>query len=218
MEGFARGIRRLECGLSTGQALEESRRLGPVVCQSPGRKSGVGGPAPVHRLDFDSGASACLRWQKKIDEAEEALGRSRGGYGTKIHLVCTDEDTAVEVVLTPGQAGDAPQFEPLFESAKKRVPGAKEAVGDKGYDSWEIKNKLLDAGMAAHIPSKTNAVEPWPHDEEAYKERNRIERLFNKMKQFRAIATRYDKLADVFLCSVKLVLCFIKVRRIVNRT
>ena len=121
-------------------------------------------------------------------------------------------------MLTPGQAGDAPQFEPLFESARERVPDAKEAVADKAYDSWEIKNKLLDAGVAAHIPSKTNAVEPWPHDVEAYKQRNRIERLFNKMKQFRAIATRYDELAEVFLCSVKIVLCFIKARGIVNRT
>lgn len=125
---------------------------------------------------------------------------------------------AVDVVLTPGQAGDAPQLEALFESAKERVPDAKVAAGDKAYDSWEIKNKLLEAGFAAHIPSKTNAVEPWPHDVEAYKQRNRIERLFNKMKQFRAIATRYDKLADVFLCSVKIVLYFIKARGIVNRT
>jgi transposase len=146
------------------------------------------------------------------------LGRSRGGYGTKIHLVCTDEDTAVAVSLTPGQAGDAPEFEALFDAAAARVPDAEAAVGDKGYDSWAIKFKVLAAGMPAHIPSKSNAVEPWPHDEAAYKERNRVERLFNKLKQFRAVATRYDKLGAVFLSTVKLALAFIKVRAIVNRT
>jgi transposase len=146
------------------------------------------------------------------------LGRSRGGYGTKVHLVCTDEDTAVEVLLTPGQAGDAPQFDALFAAATARVPDAEEVVADKGYDSWAIKGKVLDAGMPAHIPSKRTATEPWPIDEASYKERNRIERLINKMKQFRALATRYDKLGESFLATVKVVLTFIKIRSFVNRT
>jgi transposase len=133
-------------------------------------------------------------------------------------LVCTDEDTAVTVDLTPGQAGDAPQFEPLFEEATERVPDADDAVADRAYDSWDIKDQVLDAGMAPQIPSKSNAREPWPHEPEAYAERNRIERLINKMKQFRAVATRFDKLKESFLAVVKLVLCFIKVRSFVNRT
>jgi len=135
-----------------------------------------------------------------------------------VHIVCTDEDTAVEVRLTPGQAGDAPQFDALFEAATERVPDAEEVVADRGYDSWAIKGKVLDADMPAHIPSKCTAKEPWPIDEESYKERNRIERLINKMKQFRAVATRYDKLAASFLATVKVVLTFIKIRSFVNRT
>ena len=97
-------------------------------------------------------------------------------------------------------------------------------MGDKGYDSWAIKDKVLGADTAAHIPSKSNATEPWPHDPEAYKARNRVERLFNKLKQFRAVATRYDKLGEVFLSTVKIALTFMKVRAIakarksVNRT
>lgn len=133
-------------------------------------------------------------------------------------MICTDEDTAVDVLLTPGQAGDAPQFEALFDAGMARVPAAAAAVGDKGYDAWDIKFKVLAAGIPAHIPSKSNAVEPWPHDAEVYKERNRVERLFNKLKQFRAVATRYDKLAAVFLSTVKIALAFIKIRAIVNRT
>ena len=135
-----------------------------------------------------------------------------------MHLACTDEDTAVGVILTPGQAGDAPQFEPLFQAAAARVPGAEEVVADRGYDSWAIKGRVLDAGLAAQIPSRSTAAEPWPIDEDAYKERNRVERLINKMKQFRAVATRYDKLAASYLATVQVVLCFIKARSIVNRT
>jgi transposase len=133
--------------------------------------------------------------------------------------MCTDEDTAVAARLTPGQAGDAPQFEPLLDEALARVPDAEEAVADRAYDSWAIRIRLLqDEDMPAQIPSKANAAEPWPYDEEAYKERNRVERLVGKMKQFRAVATRYDKLGDVFLTTVRLVLCFIKARSIVNTT
>lgn len=72
--------------------------------------------------------------------------------------------------------------------------------------------------MAPQIPSRANAVEPWPYEPAAYAQRNRVERLINKIKQFRAIATRYDKLKESFLGIIKLVLCFIKLRSFVNRT
>ena len=98
------------------------------------------------------------------------------------------------------------------------MPDAEEAVADRAYDSWDIKGRVLDADMTAQIPSRSNATEPWPYDAEAYAERNRVERLVNKMKQFRAVATRYDKLKESFLAIIKLVLCFIKLRSIVNRT
>lgn len=133
-------------------------------------------------------------------------------------MTCVDEDTAVEVALTPGQAGDAPEFADLFEASTQRVPDLEEVVADKSYDSWDIKERVLEAGMPAHIPSKSNAVEEWPIDVDAYKERNRVERLVNKMKQFRRIATRYEKLKDTFLSLIHLVLSFIKARGIVNRT
>jgi transposase len=121
------------------------------------------------------------------------------------------------VILTPGQAGDAPQFEPLFEASLNKTGDVQEVVADKGYDSHAIKDRVLREDMAAHIPGRKNATEPWPYDEDAYKQRNQVERLINKMKQFRRIATRYDKLASSFLAMIKLVLCFIKARSIVNR-
>src|SRR5262249_55951244 len=155
-------------------------------------------------------------------QAEDGFGQSRGGFTTKVHLICTDEDTAVAVRLTPGQAGDAPPVEALFralvDAGPQRGPGAAEGGAGRGDGSPGVPGKAPAARVAAQIPSKRNAVEPWPVLEESYRERNRVERLVNKMKPFRAVATRYDKLGDSFLATIKLVLCFIKVRSIVNRT
>ncbi len=133
-------------------------------------------------------------------------------------MICTDESTAVEVRITPGQAGDAPQFEALFDAATAAVPAAEEVVADRGYDSTAIREHVVDADVVAQIPSKSNAKEPWPVDEAAYKDRNRVERLINKLKQFRAAATRYDKLGAVFLATVKIALTFVKIRSFINRT
>ena len=120
--------------------------------------------------------------------------------------------------MTAGQAGDAPQFEELFDVGHKRVPNTDEVVADKGYDSRAIRARVLDADVAAQIPSKRNALDPWPVLDESYRQRNRIERLVNKMKQFRGVATRYDKLAPSFIATIKTVLSFIKLRSFVNRT
>lgn len=106
----------------------------------------------------------------------------------------------------------------MFTVSTERVPEVEEVVADKAYDSWAIKDQVIGASMPAHIPSKVTATEPWPIDDQAYKERNRVERLVNKMKQFRRIATRYDKLQSSFLSLIHLALSFIKVRAIVNRT
>ena len=133
-----------------------------------------------------------------------------------MHLACTDESTAVAVELSPGQAGDAPRFGGLFDAARGRVPATDEVVADKGYDSRAIRDRAMAADVAPQIPSKRAAVDPWPVLDESYRERNRVERLVAKLKQFRAVATRYDKLGESFLATIKLVLCFIKVRAIVN--
>ena len=122
------------------------------------------------------------------------------------------------MALTPGQAGDAPQFGGLFDAARERVGVADEVVADKGYDSRAIREHALGADVAVQIPSRRNAVDPWPVLGESYRERNRVERLVGKVKQFRAAATRYDKLAASFLATIKTVLCFIKLRSFVNRT
>jgi transposase len=105
----------------------------------------------------------------------------------------------VELMLTPGQAHDLACAEPLLESVN---PDA--LLGDKAYDADSLIDTLAQRGIAAVIPPKANRKMPRACDFALYCERNLIERFFNKLKHFRAIATRYDKLAKIFLAGVQL--------------
>ena len=102
-------------------------------------------------------------------------------------------------MLTPGQAHDLACAEPLLENVD---PGA--LLGDKAYDADALIDTLTQRGITPVIPPKANRKTPRPCDFALYCERNLIERFFNKLKHFRAIATRYDKLAKIFLAGVQL--------------
>ena len=88
----------------------------------------------------------------------------------------------------------------------------KQAVADKGYDSAEIRGALMADGMKPVIPSRSNSVDPVRLNRKAYRERNRIERLISKLKQFRRVATRYDKLAVTFMAFVHITSALIMCR------
>jgi putative transposase len=102
-------------------------------------------------------------------------------------------------MLTPGQAHDLTCAEPLLTEAD---PGA--LIGDKAYDADPLLDTLAHRDIAPVIPPKANRKAPRACDFALYRERNLIERFFNKLKNFRAIATRYDKLARNFLAGVHL--------------
>jgi len=85
-------------------------------------------------------------------------------------------------------------------------------VADRAYDSDDVRDRLLDRDIGPNIPSKANRVEPIEHDAGVYKERNRVERLVGKLKQFRRIATRYEKLGATFLALVHAVAAFVMIR------
>jgi transposase len=139
------------------------------------------------------------------------LGRSRGGFSTKIHAATLDENCAVALHLTAGQAHDGRQFEPLYES----LPAdnvLESAALDKGYDADRIRERLARDGIQAVIPPISTRSKKLPYDKELYRERNRIERFFNKLKQFRRLATRYDKLAKTFTAALHLVAAFLFIK------
>ena len=130
---------------------------------------------------------------------EQAIGRSRGGLTTKIHALVDALGNPVDVMLTPGQVHDLTCAEPLLEGVD---PGA--LIGDKAYDADPLRDTLAQREIAPVIPPKANRKTPPPCDFALHCERNLIERFFNKLKHFRAIATRYDKLARNFLAGVHL--------------
>lgn len=102
--------------------------------------------------------------------------------------------------LTPGQAADITQAVPLLDQVE---PDA--LLADKGYDSDALVETLEERGITPVIPPKANRRAPRKTDFALYRERNLVERFFNRLKQYRALATRYDKLANTFLAAVALV-------------
>lgn len=101
------------------------------------------------------------------------------------------------MILTAGQAGDAPQAPALMAGFK-----AKHVLADAAYDSEHIRACIAELGADAVIPRHPTRKTHIPHDKEVYKARNRIERCFNKLKHFRRIATRYDRRASYFLAFI----------------
>ena len=161
-------------------------------------------------FDDRARASACGRRAKK-NGGDQALGRSRGGWGTKIHAATLDENCAVALHLTAGHAHDGRQFEALYESLDQDNV-LEFAALDKGYDADRIRERLALDGIEAVIPPISSRSQQLPYDQSLYRERNRVERFFNKLKQFRRLATRYDKLAKTFFAAVCLVAAFLIAR------
>ncbi len=91
-------------------------------------------------------------------------------------------------------------------------------LADKGYDGDDVRQNLLIHGILPVIPSRANRREPIPHDVESYKDRNLVERMFNRLKQFRRIATRYDKTAMSFLAFLNIAAAKLWLPSFVNRT
>jgi transposase len=123
----------------------------------------------------------------------------------------------VAVIIAEGQRSDAVLAKPVLQQAKLVVGRIDEVLGDKGFDSDEIREACLDDHDALPvIPNRKNRKEPWPWDEtmkETYKQRNEVERSYSKAKQFRRFATRYEKLGEMFLGFVRLVFGFIHVKQ-----
>jgi len=118
---------------------------------------------------------------------------------TKIHALVDALGNPVELMLTPGQAHDLVCAEPLLDSVDPQA-----LIGDKAYDADALIDTLNRREITPVIPSKANRTTPRACDFALYCERNLVERFFNKLKHFRAIATRYDKLARNFLAGVQL--------------
>ena len=132
------------------------------------------------------------------------MGRSRGGLTTKLHAACSDEHTAVAVLLTEGQRHDSVPFAEVIEQASDSGEVVS-VTADKAYDGEPIRAPLAEAGIQAIIPSPSHRKVAADCPKHLYRMRHRIENWFRKLFDFRRVATRYDKLANCFLAFVHLV-------------
>jgi transposase len=139
------------------------------------------------------------------------LGYCKGGFSTKIHLRCDGNGLPVTFLLTVGERHEAVVFEQLMEQGSlKRQWGGRpcvrpvRVVADKGYSSGKIHRYLRRRGICYSIPRKDNEKHRGKFDKSLYRQRNRVERCFNRLKQFRRIATRYEKKAQNYLAMLTL--------------
>jgi len=134
-----------------------------------------------------------------------ALGRSKGGFTTKVHLKVDGNGKPLGHVLTSGQDHDAPIFEQLMQQGKVKRQGRgrpklnpKAIAGDKGYAAKHIRDYVRSRHIKDVIPTKSNQQPRANFDSKLYKKRNHVERSFNLFKHARRLATRYDKLPEIF--------------------
>ena len=123
---------------------------------------------------------------------------------TKVHALVDALGNPFSLMLTPGQDHDLTCAQPLLENADPRA-----LIGDKAYDANSLIDMLNQRTITPVIPPKTNRKVKRDCDFALYRERNLVERFFNKIKHYRAIATRYDKLARNFLAALQLVAAII---------
>jgi transposase len=128
------------------------------------------------------------------------MGRSRGGLTTKSHALVDTLGRPIHLKLTKGQAHDGRSAADMFYTLE---PG-NILLADRAYDRDALRAAMTERGAWAHIRAMPNRVKIFPFSAWVYRQRNAVERFFNKLKHFRAVATRHDKRDDNFLASVQL--------------
>jgi transposase len=163
----------------------------PCACRR-GRASGAGADRQLRR------EGAPLGGRRQRGEQSQAIGRSRGGRTTKIHALTDRLCRPIAFLLTGGQIADCTAGALLLE----QLPAARILHADKGYDSDAIRRQVEAKGAMPNIPPKANRRWKPCFSPVLYRDRNAIERMFCRLKDFRRIATRYDRLATNFLAAV----------------
>lgn len=138
------------------------------------------------------------------------MGRSRGGFGSKLHVLTDGKGLPLKVIVSPAQHHDSRYFKPLLQSFSvftqkgylKTTPQA--VIADRGYDAQALRQYLRQRGIQIVIPTiqrkriKPKRGRPLQYDQEAYKKRNVVERCIGRLKQFRRLGTRFEKRAIYF--------------------
>ena len=132
-------------------------------------------------------------------QGEHSIGRTKGGLNTKLTAVVDLHGRALQLALTPGNRADVRAAEQIWAPAGKRV------VADKGYDSDLFRDAMASEGASTSIPPRSSRKSCPPFHRGYYRLRHHVENFFQRVKRWRAVGTRYDKLDLHFLASVQLV-------------
>ncbi len=132
--------------------------------------------------------------KKNEGQTGEALGRSHGGFTTKLHAAVSDTFLPLCFILTAGARHDVTQAPALIAGYTCNT-----VIADAAYDSDAFRADIVDQGSVPVIRPRKNRLEDRPYDKDLYKLRNVIERFFHRLKQYRRVATRYDKYARRYL-------------------
>jgi transposase len=124
---------------------------------------------------------------------QQEVGRSKGGFTTKLHAACDALGNPIRFFITPGQRSDYTKALDLIDGQVMQA-----LLADKGYNANYMIEAPIQVGAGAVIPPSSIRKTPGNYDSTLYKERNLIERMFNKLKNFRRVATRYDKLSIAY--------------------
>jgi transposase len=135
-----------------------------------------------------------VRFRRTKKHGAQSLGRSRGGFSTKIHLATDALGNALRFILTGGERNDITQAQSLVADLC-----ADHVIADKGYEAEPFIMRLKERNSAVVIPSRVNRKEQREIDTHLYKERHLIENQIGKLKQFRRVFSRFDKLAKNYL-------------------
>ena len=138
------------------------------------------------------------------------MGRSRGGLTTKIHARVDAKGRPVRLLISPGNDHDVTCAAALLEGLDRRAV----VIADKGYDADSVRSCIRGQGAIPNIPNRSNRKKKFRWKKAIYRQRNHVERFFNKLKQFRRIATRYDKLGATFFAFIQLAAIRISLRSI----
>ena len=135
--------------------------------------------------------------EKNGGQESQALGRSRGGFSSKLHILAEGLGNALRFILTGGERHDITQAEALIDSFQ-----FDHVIADTAYDADWFLALLVELDSAAVIPPRANRTEQRDYDKHLYKERHLVECFINKLKWYRRIFTRFEKLARRYLAFV----------------
>ncbi len=127
-------------------------------------------------------------------QAAQAIGRTKGGLNTKIAAIVEGRGRLMAAVIAPGQVYEVAASAPLLENLRRLL-----LVGDKGFDSDALRRQMLAQGCVACVPPRSNRNCPTWWSRELYRQRHKIENFFQRIKIYKRVSTRYEKLALTFL-------------------